>query len=349
MIKIDPQNPFDKDTINQIFRLKDGKDYLITRESTNIEFKKSFHENRLEKYFKTMCAFANHSGGFIVFGVENKPHIITGLTNSDFESFDEALMTGPLNDSFSPAIHWEKNKIDFLSKEFGLLYVRESDTKPVIAIKNGGYAKYKFNNGEIFFRYNARSEKIKYAELNKIIENRIIIERETWQNLMLKIGRIGPENAAVMDTVGGVIEGKYSSILIDEDLIQKLKFIQEGKFVEKDGEPTLKLIGNIESINVIAEKEKIVHDDPYIFRPGQVSEKVQPYINNIFRTQPEHLQCWRYFKVRESKDNFNSKYCDYKPAYNTFTYSQEWIDFLIQELSNDEKYNEIMNYNKKRN
>ena len=347
MIKIDPQNPFSEDTIKQIFRMKPNNNYLITRESTNIEFKKSFIIRKIEKYFKTICAFANHSGGYIIFGIENRPHIPFGLTNNDFEGFDEAILTGPLNDSFSPAIQWEKNNVEFLGKDFGLLYVRSSKTKPVIAIKNGGSEKYKFKNGEIFFRYNARSEKIKFAELNELIEQRIINEREVWQNLMLKIGRIGPINAAVVDTIKGVIEGKSSSILIDEDLIKKLKFIQEGEFVEKDGDPTLKLIGTLESINVIAEKEKVIHDDPYIFRPGLVVEQVQPQINKTFRTQPEHIQCWKYYQVRESKDNFNSEYCDYKSAYNTFAYSQKWIDFLIQELSDDEKYNEVMAFNKK--
>lgn len=347
MIKTDPQNPFSEEIIKQIFRIKSGKDYLITRESTNIEFKKSFHKSRIEKYYKTMCAFANHSGGYIVFGVENRPHVPSGLTNNDIEELDEAKLSGSLNDSFSPAILWEKHYIELEGSNFGLLFVRESETKPVMAIKNGGSDKYKFNNGEIFFRYNARSEKIKYAELNTIIEQRIIRERKTWQDLMLKIGRIGPENAAVMDTVEGVIEGKSNSVLIDEDLIQKLKFIQEGKFVEKEGDPTLKLIGNVESINVIAEKEKIIHDDPYKLRPGLVVKQVQPKIKRIFRIQPEHIQCWKYYRVRESKDNFDSQYCDYKPAYDTFAYSQQWVDFLIKELSDNDKYKEVMHFNKK--
>lgn len=51
---------------------------------------------------------------------------------------------------------------------------------------------------------------------------------------------------------------------------------------EKDGEPTLKLIGNVESINVIAEKEKIVHDDPYVFRPGQVAKKYNRISKKLF-------------------------------------------------------------------
>lgn len=346
MIKIDPQIPFAKETIKQIFRLKPGKDYLITRESTNIEFKESFNFASLAGYFLDFGAFTNNHGGMIIFGIKDSPHIPVGLQSDQFEKIDEEKISGFLNDYFSPSINWEKTVITWQNKSFGFLYIESSDNKPVIITSDGG-KNQELKCGEIYYRYQGRTEKIKYAELNAIIEQRIIRERETWQDLMLKIGRIGPENAAVMDTVAGVIEGKSGSILIDEDLIQKLKFIQEGKFVEKEGDPTLKLIGNVEPINIIAKKVKVIHDDPYKFRPGQVVGQVQPQINNIFRIQPEHIQCWRYYHVRESKDHFDSKYCDYKPAYNTFAYSQNWIDFLIHELSDDEKYDEIMNFSKK--
>jgi len=60
------------------------------------------------------------------------------------------------------------------------------------------------------------------------------------------IAKIGPQNIAIVDTLKGEIEGKNDhKLLIDTKLIKDIKFVQEGKFVDKDGAPTLKLVGNI--------------------------------------------------------------------------------------------------------
>lgn len=48
--------------------------------------------------------------------------------------------------------------------------------------------------------------------------------------------------------MSGVVEGRGGSFLIDESLLDKIKFIQEGEFSEKRGEPTLKLIGELETV-----------------------------------------------------------------------------------------------------
>jgi len=43
------------------------------------EFKISFNWNSRDKYAKSMAAFANNKGGYIVFGVKDKPLDLVGL------------------------------------------------------------------------------------------------------------------------------------------------------------------------------------------------------------------------------------------------------------------------------
>jgi hypothetical protein len=68
-------------------------------------------------------------------------------------------------------------------------------------------------------------------------------------NLFEKVSKIGPSNSAILDIVNGTIEGEHSSVLIDQKLVKKLKFIKEGNFSTK-GKPTLKLIGDVRPISV---------------------------------------------------------------------------------------------------
>jgi len=41
---------------------------IISRESSQLEFKESFNWLSKDKYAKSMAAFANNRGGFIIFG-----------------------------------------------------------------------------------------------------------------------------------------------------------------------------------------------------------------------------------------------------------------------------------------
>lgn len=76
---------------------------------------------------------------------------------------------------------------------------------------------------------------------------------------MSKIGRVGPQNAAILDTESGVIEKRNDQVLvIDDELTKKLSFIKEGEFSETKGAKTLKLIGDVVPVDrvEVIKKEK---------------------------------------------------------------------------------------------
>jgi len=65
------------------------------RESTWLELKENFsrsHNAKIE-YGRTMAAFANRDGGYILFGIQNSPHLMVGMTNNHFEQLDPRTLS----------------------------------------------------------------------------------------------------------------------------------------------------------------------------------------------------------------------------------------------------------------
>jgi len=226
-------------------------DRIISRESGSLEFKESFNWNSKEKYAKSIVAFANNKGGYIVFGIKDKPRDLAGLQSNNFEDVDEAKITAYLNSVFAPEIIFEKFVITVNTKKIGLLYTQQAKIKPIVCLKNDGELK----EADIYYRYNARSERIKYPELKMLFDFIKEEERKGWLEHFEKISKIGPTNAAIMDTIGGEITGKSGTLVIDKKLIPKLKFINRGNFQEK-GKPVLRLVGDVKPVSIVAGKNK---------------------------------------------------------------------------------------------
>lgn len=220
---------------------------VVSREGVSLEFKEAFNWNSKARYAKSMAAFANHKGGYLVLGVSNNPRLLKGLAGDGFEDLDEARITEYLNSLFMPAIDFEKYVENIRGQKIGVIYIKESSNKPVVSIR----ADDAVNASEIYFRYNARSERIRYPELKNMLNRIKEEERKNWMDHIERIARIGPAEAAILDTVEGKIEGSRANLLIDRKLLPKLKFIAEGKFAEK-GSAVLKLIGDVKPVTLSA-------------------------------------------------------------------------------------------------
>jgi hypothetical protein len=89
-----------------------------------------------------------------------------------------------------------------------------------------------------------------------------------------------------------VIPVEYSGgkvlVLIDEELLTNLKkevkFIESGKFDENNGEPTLKVIGSLNSSNIMRVKEKTNINIDYPYFTKDIAND-----NNISRYQAQTL------------------------------------------------------------
>jgi len=296
-----PPTMIDEKDISEILRLKDGR--LFHREGQELEFKEQFNFAGLADYFRDFAAFANNRGGYLIFGVKDKPRKLIGLSEKSkeqFEKIDPGKIAGYLLEIFSSDIRWEQAIVELQGMYFGVFRIHEATNKPVIARKDEGRDQI-IKNGDIYYRYGGRTQKILSAELESIINKRIEQNNQHWLDLMAKIGRIGPHNAAILDTEKGLIEKADSRIFIlDESLVKKLKFIKEGQFTEKEGAQTLKLIGDVlpvDKVEVIKKvKERLIK--AYPLAAMDLLEAVKKKIPDT-----KANQVWEIIKENKLKDN----------------------------------------------
>ena len=226
----------------------DSRGYLKKRESFNLEYKQNFQlGDNILKYIKTLVGMANNKGGQIIFGVQNSPHIPTGMTNMKLHEIDPKEIDSRIREYFAPGIKWNVAFQDFQGKPFGMVSVEEASAKPIVCKKNKLEV---LREGAIYYRYRGETKEIEYPELNRILEDEREKERILWMKHIERISMVGPRNVHILDRYNGEISYGDKKVLLDKSLIDQLTFIREGHFTEKEGEgcPTLKLVGTIEGL-----------------------------------------------------------------------------------------------------
>ena len=225
--------------------------HVLTRESSTKEFKENFTWGSIGLYARTMAAFANARGGYIFFGITDNPRIATGLSEkatSDFDNLDQAKLTEGLNELYSPEIHWEIGLVELpQGRVAGAIYTFESDDKPVVVRKSYQQQNAKLVEGDILYRYNSRSERIKFPELKRLLDDAKLREQRAMMTHIEALVRAGAANAAILDFSANTLQGPAGQkVMIDEGLINQISFIKEGEFDEVAGAPTLKLVGELQ-------------------------------------------------------------------------------------------------------
>ena len=337
---------------------------LRSRESNTVEIKESFNKNSTAKYAKTMAAYANNRGGYIIFGVKDNPREIVGLKNNNFENLSQEQFTDAINSLFSPAIDWECGTLTIptehlktvgnerVEKEtieirIGWLYAEQAESKPVIAQKSDSGEK--ITSGDVFYRYRARSEKIKYAEMRRIIEERTSKEREGLLKLFEIIRKSETANLGIVNYSNGKITTPYGvDVAFDRKLVsqvlKKAKFIKEGSFDETVGIPVIKVTGNID----LAEEVPVPEIDPdqgYPYIQKDLSEKLGISSQDLYALI-------YYYKMKEAK-RYSIGVTTSRSGGQNFKFSQFALQFLEAKLtelkSNDVEFDKIRTAYKDRN
>lgn len=86
-------------------------------------------------------------------------------------------------------------------------------------------------------------------------------------------------------------------------------------------------------------------DETHPYKPNQVAQIVSERSGKRF-TNRNHIQAWRKFAVRpktgdEHPEATTKSYCVYHPAHKDYTYSEAWINFLVNKISTDEGFMSI--------
>lgn len=339
-----------------------AKGNVHQRESTKLEFKREFIWEKcfFQKCLRSIAGFANNQGGMLVFGVKNKPHEVLGI-KAEFEEAhqDKKRLNERISDFFAPEIIWETEIRPLGNHQIGIIHVKEATKKPIICKKVG--EPDILRESAIYYRYQAETKEIQYSDLYLMIEKEKEKERKLWFNLFEKTAKIGVENIGLLNLTDGIVSGKNGSFLIDETLLPKIQFIQEGNFSEAEGKPTLKLVGTVEAISRYIEVEadgKVSNKDR--LKPKVVVNFVQKGLGNqtVSRNGKQydkfnldtHMRCWKKYQVRpdgksDFPENVISKYCTYDDTHKDYIYTHEWVNFLIEKLSNEEEYDSLYSKN----
>lgn len=253
-------NPLSEIALLKIFKKSTRNASLIgTNEGITVEYKESFGWKSLSEYFKAMAAFSNRDGGYIIFGIKDKPHELLGLKSEAlkrFEEIDNQVWSTHLREHFSPEIIWEKISFNFEGNNYGVLYTYSAKEKPVICKKDAD----ELRKGAIYYRYNSQNSEIDYPELHNIIEEEKNKINSIWMQTIRQIGDSGVTKTALLDLKSGKMTGANTSLYIDESLLNDISFVQEGSFVETGGNPALKVVGQVQTVvgaqRVVVEQER---------------------------------------------------------------------------------------------
>jgi hypothetical protein len=252
-----------------------SKGFLKQRESFDLEFKQSFHfGDSLVEYIRSIVGMANNKGGEVIFGIQDSPRKPVGLTNDKFENCDPNKINQIFTEYFSHEIDWYMETHETLGLQFGRLWVKEINVKPIVCTKN---YKNILREAAIYYRYRGETKEICYPELSSILTAEREKEKLLWLRHVEKIGQVGPQNIHLIDTFNGEIHTGNGKILLDKSIADKLKFIKEGNFNEKEGAPTLKLIGEVTGVVDTTNTPKTDVLYPYRFDDFKVKYKINNF------------------------------------------------------------------------
>jgi hypothetical protein len=343
-------DPFSEEQLIKIFRVNDNPLRLVSRESSWLEFKQSFNKSSLNKYAKTMAAYSNKEGGYIVFGIKNSPHDVIGLNNENFNELDPIEITKKLREYFSPEIDFGIQTVKYQEKNIGLIYAYKSLNKPIICKKYQQQGdKAFFREGAIYYRYNAQNDEIKYEDLSNILNEKQKQERNSWLKTLGKIARVGINNVGILDMMtGNLSTGTNATLLLDENILSSIKFITEGNFSEKEGAPTLKIIGNVQTVegNIIQPTKVITQIEPKVLTERDVirkfllQEKVDTpfsYIETICHNSTKYLPFYYYLYLEKETNAVLTKEEVIKQI-RSIKYTKKGQKHLLERLNNDNNF-----------
>lgn len=301
-----------------------------------------------------MAAFANRDGGYIIFGVKNSPRTVIGLKDNIFDEYDDEKFVKNLNEYFSPEIKYERIQIYYKGLKVGIIYVFSSESKPVVCTKhyNSG-DKQLLREGAIYYRYRSSSSEIKYPDLKVLLDKQKEDEKKLWLQTFAKVAKIGVNNLSLIDLKNGIISlgnfPKNKDIFINEELLKQIKLVKEGQFVEKEGTPTLKIIGEVKSVSgAVVYTTKTVKTvvptnltEKYLlttFINQTGTDSAMNYIDAFCHFTIKYLPFYYFIYLIQKTDSTFDK-TNFKAEINKITAdSKSGKKFLLERLKSDETF-----------
>lgn len=247
------------------------------------------------RHLEVDCGPCQQFRGYIFIGIANGTLAVEGLPDERFEKADPAEINRVLVGALDPVPKVRSSVIAVGGRKIGVLHVSKQETPPVIAIKN---IAQDVKEGTIYYRYVGETRAIRPGELRRIIAER---EQKAVAEFSRRMARIAEGVEATVNLDMGEVAGKSGRFIIDKSLLPELQFVREGDFTERRGAPALRLIGEVEPIDV-SERERVrvvresVTPDAIVrnFLRGEKVEHPLEYIRAQAHCQRRWLPVWYY-------------------------------------------------------
>lgn len=266
--------------------------------------------------------------------MKDSPRIPKGLIQKSYDQFkkiDPQRITGDLLEVFSANIEWEQDEVVSEGKSFGIFKILESSKKPVIAKKNYGKNQV-IKSGEIYYRYAGRTQRIQYAELEEIVQLRIQKNTEQWMNLMSKIAKVGPQNAAVLKIEGDTHFDPSNDpvFALDKESVEKIKSLN----LVEEGQPIIRVLPKL--------KENLLTKYPLSATElaNTIKEKLPNIsINKVWETIKKHKMKdntdYSVYNFRNKKQEDQFKESGKIPKGIPNIYNRTSVNFILHALKNE--------------
>lgn len=273
---------------------QDGQFRVCARESTDLEFKRDMALSTFRKSLKTIAAFANKTGGQIVFGVSDKPRLLVGLGGNDL---DEGVQSEQISQAISPMPETRFENIEIHGCALGVLTVLPLRKPPSIAIRDisGGQGEDPvLRKGTVYTRRRGQTAPITGEEFTQLLNSR---DEMTRNEIFSYLGRgrdIGFDQVVVADPRSAAeADGQEMTFYLPADAAADMNVIDEGTLVQSDGAPAYKLVGNVQ---LAAPAD---HDPRNPMRPSDAVEEMRPAIVEVFGNEFP----WTYGHLRKAADH----------------------------------------------
>jgi len=161
------EDPLSKNTLDKLLPIKSLNPLILDiTETSIIECKEVFQKQ--DGYIKTIAAFANNSGGYLVFGIEDKSWQVVGMQNDNFEKYDLKELNQHIHNCLNIDLQIGRHIFILENKKIGILYIPPAKIKPVIfSSQRDG-----ISIGQIYYRYPGENRLITALDLHRLIEER---------------------------------------------------------------------------------------------------------------------------------------------------------------------------------
>lgn len=278
--------------------------HLAVEENSEIEFKLAYTWKAKSKYARSIAGLANNVGGYLLFGIENGARQLVGIDEGFWDGIDPRKLSQAFGQMLAPAPDLAKGKLALAGKVVGVLYVKEAAFKPLVSATSDA----DLANGAIYFRYPGETCVARALEIQAMLRERDRRTEERMASVVQRLQQVGARQAAILDLETGRVEGKMGHFLLPAELLPQVRVVQEGRLVDTEGAPALRLVGDLQVVGgsgpVVSVRKGNLSDEDVIedFLRQRPVQNPEDYLRYLGHSDAMWLPAYYYARLAKLSD-----------------------------------------------